>query len=328
MQCFLVFLFLLSSVVATAKPRVLVVGWDGARGDIVDVLVFQEDRLPNLKELMHKGNFSRCKDIDDKECARAHQSPKKNKKSKWMTAPGWASVFTGHEPDIHKVHSNKIEDLIEYSKIAGQFPSFFSQSRKKGLSTAAGGVGSFLSSKNGGGIYWGVLDFECGVDNKKPLVKVDDKQSCNLNHRLSLESKDKQRDVKLSEWLIDQIENKETDLIMGVFDRVDEAGHSVGFGFKDEYMEAMVEADRLLGKLLSSLKKDSNHDEWLVVLTSDHGGHSGLFWGVHGREEGKDEVIPLVIAAYGGIGWNGPVVKNHSNIAGFVLDWLNIKVSN
>jgi predicted AlkP superfamily pyrophosphatase or phosphodiesterase len=310
-------LFLLATTAllnsAEARKRLLVVGWDGARGDVVHHAAWVADRAPQLKKLMQSGVYAPCETPTDPRCARAHSGRHgdEGKKSattfEWMTAPGWASVLTGLDSVEHGVANNKSSSLKAFTESTFNHGTFFMRAKNLGLKTAAGGVAAFLTSRyteSGSRVGYGVLDYECGVQpgTDKPIVKPQDTKSCNLDDRLSLYGEDNSRDQKLTDWLLRKISDSSFDVIMGVYDQVDGAGHSHGFSKNSKYLRAIEAADSQLGQLLQAIElriKSHSSEEWLIVLTSDHGGHDTFYGGGHSETENEDEVIPFVMAQWG-----------------------------
>lgn len=61
-------------------------------------------------------------------------------------------------------------------------------------------------------------------------------------------------------------------LIVGVYSRPDSVGHSNKFSVKNEkYMEAVAEIDKMVGELTGLISQRLD-EEWLIILTTDHGG--------------------------------------------------------
>jgi len=79
----------------------------------------------------------------------------------------------------------------------------------------------------------------------------------------------------------------------------DGSGHLHGWGNDSEnqpvsqgYIDALIEADRVTGLLVSYLKSSGNWNETVLIITSDHGGigHS------HGSSDPEDTTIPWLAA--------------------------------
>jgi hypothetical protein len=239
-------------------------------------------------------------------------------------------VLSGVDAPRHGVRDNSPASLQVYAQSAREFPSFLLRARQAGLATAAGGVGAFLTSLDGEGVYPGVLDHECADASQDLRATASWTSSCNLTQRLALESRDPQRDAKLADWLIGQIGGS-TDVVMGVFDQVDEAGHRAGFGWSSRYREALHTADGLIGRLVAELDRgvEQRCEAWLVILTSDHGGHRRLLLGgSHAAREGTDDAIPFSTTLLGAS--HAPALVQpvrQMDVHPTVLRWLDLPVA-
>lgn len=97
----------------TAKsPKVLVVGWDGARPDAV-----VKAKTPAFDALMKAGAYSLMASTQTDAQA--------------VSAPGWLSLLTGVDAGKHKVDGN--DDFFEHDPA---YPSFLRRARDLGLKTA------------------------------------------------------------------------------------------------------------------------------------------------------------------------------------------------
>lgn len=316
-----------------ARRRALVIGIDGLRGDVLHRAAWERGDVPALRGLMERGVHAACPRPEAESCARTHTGPRSDPSAVWATGPGWAAVVTGVDGPRHGVTDNGHAQLQAFARTSQITPSFFARARSAGRVTAAGGVGAFLTSRDGGGIDPGVLDYECGPGGDSPPVPVEATSSCNLDHRLALDLADPERDEKLVAWLLARIADPEIDVVMGVLDQVDEAGHRHGFGPREPYREALRRADAGVARLLAAVAERAapGGEEWLVVVTSDHGGHLGrwLFWriGRHDRVEPEDTAIPFALATYGRAATRGrlepPVTQ--MDVHPTVLHWLGIE---
>jgi hypothetical protein len=310
------------------RHRALILGIDGARGDVLHDLVWRRAQAPALQALMSRGRWARCPDAGSREYARAHPGPRHAAGPTWVTAPGWASVLSGVDSSRHGVDDNSAASLAAWTRSAPQFPSFLLRARQAGLATAAGGVGAFLSSSDAAGVYPGVLDYECADAARDPQATARWAESCNLTQRLALDSRDPQRDEKLVAWLLEQIDGHAA-VVMGVLDQVDEAGHRSGFGWSSRYREALRAADAQVGRLVAELDRgvDERCEAWLVIVTSDHGGHRRLlFGGSHERRAGPDDAIPFAVALLGAP-HAAPLVEpvTQMDVNPTVLSWLGLE---
>ncbi len=324
-----------SNISEIKNKRALVLGIDGMRGDVFDLASKDCVQFPNLCELRKSGAFASCDAVNSALCAQAHLAPldkKEGKDNYWITGPGWLSVVTGVSPLKHRVNSNSSLDMAKYIDVRRQYPSFFKILKdSQHLRVAAGGTANFLTASDGMGTFPGAVDYEC-VEAKKNVLTLspseEDREllglsefdlakpalimpapylesSCNLNERKSLDNANEDRDENLTQWALQQINGDLSDVIMVVFDKVDSAGHSFGFSNNKGYLDALKIADTQIGQLLSAVRETSvsKQQNWLVLLTSDHGGHEkagpSSTVGDHGKVFPDDAIVPFGVAVIG-----------------------------
>ncbi len=307
----LILVFVTNSAFARhPKRRALVLGIDGCMGTQLHQRVWQDQQAPHIQKLMIQGKFAPCQSPTDPRCARAQSAFRKtrapsllwNCEPVWVTSPGWASVLTGADVDHHGVTDNEHKCQKAFSSTTQKYPTFFATLKNAGFKTAAGGVSAFLTSKSGSSIGTGILDYECGHSEEKelPNVAFDSNKSCNLNYRFTPTKEDDTKDEKLTDWLLAMIAG-DADVIMGVLDHVDSIGHRHGFSANPEYMAAISAADSLIGKVLAAIEETMRQrgETWLLLLSSDHGGHKTADGGGHATVVDEDEVVPFVVAVLG-----------------------------
>ena len=279
---------------------------------------------------MDVGVYAPCEAPQDERCARAHDGPRHDENFRWETASGWGSVVTGMNAAGHGVRGNAFEEQGVFADSSRAHPTFFKMLRDRGLRTAAGGVGNFLTSRDGEEIDAGVVDFECGLKEGVLRVQWTDKTSCNLDHRRADDLESEERDENLARWLKQRIAADDAQLLMGVFDEVDAAGHSFGFEDDEGYPAAIASVDTLVGAVLGSLVERvvSLNQAWLVVLTSDHGGHDVLFGllGHHHQTPLWDDAVPFVVATFGTGRPLRPVTSpvRHMDVHPTVMAWFGL----
>ena len=85
------------------------------------------------------------------------------------------------------------------------------------------------------------------------------------------------------------------DAVMWYIDLPDHAGHGHGYyPYSRHYAEAVRESDRYVGDVLSAIaaRKTFPDEDWLVVVTSDHGGWERA----HGMMSTQCYTVPLIVA--------------------------------
>jgi hypothetical protein len=183
-----------------------------------------------------------------------------------VSGPGWASLLTGVEPVKHKVDGNSDMRDIAYPTV---------------LKT----VKDALKKKTAASCSWAPLidDF---IDNTDPAT-------------LDASFKSSGNDEAMANAAVKWINNGTYDLVFVDFDYCDQTGHSYGFdGYNANYQAAVTKTDGLIGLLLNAIFARSG-EEWLIVLTTDHGGNGFS----HGAFDMQNRRVPLLVAS------NSPRVK-------------------
>lgn len=79
----------------------------------------------------------------------------------------------------------------------------------------------------------------------------------------------------------------------------DSAGHAYRW-MSEEYLAAVSTADAHIGRLLDALEQAGQRDDFVVIVTADHGGHEGT----HGMNIAQDRHIPFIVNGPGvAAGW-------------------------
>ncbi|HEX6961521.1 MAG TPA: alkaline phosphatase family protein, partial [Lacipirellula sp.] len=89
-------------------------------------------------------------------------------------------------------------------------------------------------------------------------------------------------DQRMTNRVVQLMQNPATDVLMTFFSDVDGAGHTFGFSpAVPQYLAEIANTDAQIGQIISAMKSRPTFadEDWLVILTSDHGGlgtgHSG-----------------------------------------------------
>jgi predicted AlkP superfamily pyrophosphatase or phosphodiesterase len=91
------------------------------------------------------------------------------------------------------------------------------------------------------------------------------------------------------------IAQSKDDVIFIDFDHVDRAGHIFGFNPKGKrYVNAIEKVDKYVGLIVESMQKRDGYqnEDWLIVITSDHGGIKRN----HGGQSIHEKTIPIILS--------------------------------
>ena len=185
------------------------------------------------------------------------------------SSSNWASMIMGAGPEQHGITSNDWErDKFEIAPTAkgpeGIFPTIFGQIR---AARPQAGIACFYD--------W---------DGFGRLVE---QKACD-----AIENADGPLDA--TRRAVAYFAAKKPTFTFVHLDHVDHAGHTYGWG-SPEYVQAVEEADRLLGEILKGLEQTGMLAKTIVLVTSDHGGiNKG-----HGGSTMAEIEIPWIIRGPG-----------------------------
>ncbi|MER8187527.1 alkaline phosphatase family protein [Kitasatospora sp. NPDC094015] len=164
-----------------------------------------------------------------------------------LSGPGWSTIATGVWPDKHGVKDNTFAG----SRFA-LYPDLATR-----LETAAPAASTLV------------------VASWSPVADTV------FNGRADLRIPEADNDTKTAADAADYLRNGNPDTTFLHFDQVDEAGHSYG-GASSQYAAAIHSVDGLVGQVVSAVRGRPTYalEDWLIVVTTDHGhtdagGHGG-----------------------------------------------------
>ena len=127
-------------------------------------------------------------------------------------------------------------------------------------------------------------------------------------------------DAELAQVAVEMLNDKPVDFAFIYLGYTDAAGHDHGW-MTDPYLQAIENADICIRKVVDSLRNGSA-DDWLVAITSDHGGHETH----HGTDMDVDMTTPIILhgdpAITPGTTLTGPV--SIIDIAPTITRWLGL----
>ena len=183
-----------------------------------------------------------------------------------VSGPSWTTLLTGTTQDIHKVIDN---DYINHN--LANAPDLLTQASKKfpEITTyAAAGWPPLIDPNDVGPV---IATRSEDQERGKHILFVRDGETNGYETV----------DPEVAAHAITTVRNIGPDVSFIYFCGADEAGHLTGTLY-GSYFDAIERIDSLVSEILSSvrLRSKENAEEWLVVVTTDHGhrdegGHGG-----------------------------------------------------
>lgn len=232
------------------EKKVLILGFDGFRIDAFLSLLKREDTA--IEEVAQTGGLYQTYAGGDMDT-----------RQETSTAPGWASILTGAWSSDTQVYDN--EDVL-----AKEVDTFLIKQARKGIDSA------FISS-------W-MPHFEITYQNEQKQA-ID--EALPIAYIASEDDDDTLRttlQLLQDPQSIDKADQLDPTIVFSIFEYSDHAGHTSGYGVGNPaYMQACKDADMAGRQLLEAIKQRKNYsqEEWLILITTDHGGNE---MGGHGGQ--------------------------------------------
>lgn len=230
---------------AELQRRVLFIGIDGCRFDAIEAA-----KTPHLDRLIGNGRHS----------SQARILGSRYRKNDTVSGPGWSSILTGVWADKHGVHDNKFKGANYL-----EFPHLFTLLKRERPAAQTVSL-----------VTWKPIDeyIVSGANLALAYVSGD-----------STYDKD---DALAAAEAVRLLGVSDPDLLFLYLGQVDETGHQKGFHpTVKPYIEAIERVDGLVGEVLAAVEKreDRAKEDWLVIVTSDHGGEGKDHSGGHEKPE-------------------------------------------
>ncbi|WP_153814227.1 alkaline phosphatase family protein [Streptomyces sp. SUK 48] len=164
-----------------------------------------------------------------------------------LSGPGWATILTGVRPAKHRVRDNSFA-----GHAFARYPDFL---------TRLASAGPDLKT--------------CAITSWAPLAeKV---FSARVGTRIA--TPDAEYDAGTTDRVTAELRDGDPDALFVQLDGVDDAGHRHGAA-SPRYLEAIHGADARVGRMVAAVEARPADEDWLVLVTADHGhtdagGHGG-----------------------------------------------------
>ncbi len=223
-----------------SEKKAIIIGYDGCRAD---VLAEKQDKGA-INALLKDGasiNLAYCGGVN---------YPEKNTQDT-STAPGWCSILTGEWADVHGITGNDITKSLETKTLMTTL------CEEKKIDDAA-----FLTR-------WK------GHFSRKNATYLDEKQYCEDNN-LDVDFNLCENDKATHEATLAEIGSTDcADFIFTIYEHTDSTGHDWGFTFNNpDYKQAFLDEDTCGFEVINAIKSRETYEteDWLIIVTSDHGG--------------------------------------------------------
>lgn len=248
---------------SSKKPKCIFIGWDGCRADAMKYLIKSKDeKITGCNDTAIYSAVSSVKNSGGLYIT--YVGGEKASSQETSTAQGWASALCG------KWMKKEWRYGIEWS-LDADYPTVLRMLSKQGLKTSFSAI-------------WPVHFDHTYVR------EIEASQKENLEQYFyKFET-----DEELHDNLIKRIDSDD-DFIFGIYENPDSNGHGTGFDDKNyRYVSGICNLDRLSYQILTKIKSRKTFDgeDWLVVIGSDHGGHSVR----HGTQKTEDRTTFLAIS--------------------------------
>lgn len=223
------------------EKKAIIIGYDGCRADVLTEMRYEKSAIRDI--LAHGGSLklSYCGGVN---------YPAENTQDT-STAPGWCSVLTGVWADKHGVTANGITKSMEYKTL------LTSLVEDKIIDSS-----TFITK-------WK------GHFDRKNATYLEEKAYCEENG-LNVAFNRCKDDEASYEYALNEIGKTDcADFIFVIYEPTDSVGHNYGFTINNpDYKEAFQEADLYGIETLNAImqRETYNTEDWLIIVTSDHGG--------------------------------------------------------
>ncbi len=228
----------------TKEKKVIVIGYDGCRADVVSL--YKNSEKSAIKALLADGGhlkLSYCGGVN---------YPVINKQ-KTSTAPGWCSMLTGKWAAETGITDNSIVKSNDYLTL------LTTEVESKTIDSSA-----FYVSWNGHFVdedstYY--LEKKYAEDKNLDVVMLDADNDAGTYANVKA-------DIMGTEC---------SDFIFSIFEYCDHYGHDTGFCINNpDQVKGFAEQESDAVDIINAIKARENYanEDWLIILTSDHGGYN------------------------------------------------------
>ena len=222
------------------EKKVVIIGYDGCRADILAEKQ-EKGAVSYLLENGASNNLTYCGGVNYPEVNTQDTS----------TAPGWCSIVTGEWADVHGITGNGIVKAVEPKTL---MTSLVEDGTIDDASFITKWKGHFTN------------------DNS---TYVDEKAYCEEN-KLDVEFELRKNKKDIHTGAMEEITSEDcSDFVFIIYEDTDSAGHDFGFSYNNPvYKKAFKTEDAYGYEVIKAIEARETYEteDWLIIVTSDHGG--------------------------------------------------------
>ncbi len=223
------------------EKKAIIIGYDGCRADVLTEIDEENSGIALLKKEGASFNLNYCGGVN---------YPEKNTQDT-STAPGWCSILTGKWADEHGITGNSITKSMDTKTL------FTSLTEEKVIDSA-----SFITK-------WGGH-----FSNDNSTYRLE-KEYCEENG-LDVDFNRTDGDEASHTAVVEAINEADCDdFLFVIYEHTDSAGHSKGFSHNNPvYKDAFRAEDAYALEDINAIRARNSYstEDWLIIITSDHGG--------------------------------------------------------
>ncbi len=223
------------------EKKAIIIGFDGCRADVLTEMQSENSAISALLKDGASINFAYCGGVN---------YPAENTQDT-STAPGWCSILTGVWADKHGVTANDITKSLEYKTLLTTLVE------ENMIDSSA-----FITK-------WK------GHFDRNNATYLEEKDYCEKNN-LDVSFNRCKNDEASHEYTLNEVSKNDcADFIFVIYEPTDSTGHNYGFTINNpRYKEAFKTADNYGFETLNAIKQRDTYEteDWLIIITSDHGG--------------------------------------------------------
>lgn len=223
------------------EKKAILIGFDGCRADVLTQAQHENSAVNALLQDGASINLLYCGGVNYPEINTQDTS----------TAPGWCSILTGVWADKHGITGNDITKSMDTKTLMTTL------TEEKVIDSA-----SFITK-------W------AGHFSRKNATYLLEKEYCEENNLGVSFNKCKNNEAS-HQFVLEEVKKEDcADFVFVIYEHTDSTGHGKGFTINNpKYQQAFKDSDACAFETLEAIKARETFEteDWLIIITSDHGG--------------------------------------------------------